>query len=80
MMEGWGKSKQAAQYANITVRTLRSWFKQGLKYAMVSGRLILVKYSDIDDFLRSNVIEVESEKKRIDKMVDELIRDVKNKS
>lgn len=51
-MEGWCKIKSAAVYAGVSVRTFRSWLKQGLKHSRLKSSTIIVKYSDIDDFLK----------------------------
>ncbi|MBU0994685.1 MAG: helix-turn-helix domain-containing protein [Proteobacteria bacterium] len=78
-MEGWGKVKQAAKYANTTPKTFRTWFKKGLKFSRPNSRVTLVKYSDIDEFLQSHSID-EDEAKMIDQMADSIIREFRNKN
>ena len=73
-MEGWGKVKQAAKYANVTEKTLRDWFKQGLRFSRPNTRSTLVKFTDIDEFLRSHSMDDEKSK-LVDRMVDDIIKD-----
>ena len=50
-MEGWANVKKAAEYANVSERTLRDWLKEGLKHSRLNKKTIRVRYCDIDEFL-----------------------------
>jgi hypothetical protein len=50
---GWTKIKGGAPYAGVSVRTFRSWLKQGLKHVRLPSGTILVRYGDIDEFLQT---------------------------
>ena len=72
-MQGWGKIKQAARYTGISERTMRDWFKQGLKYTRLPTRTILIRYSDIDDWLEGFAVNDD----KINRIVDDVCKDLK---
>ena len=75
-MEGWASIKNAAKYADVSVRTMRNLLKRGLKHSRISSGMIRIRYSDIDEFfMQYQVIE-----NQIDKIVDEVMRDFTRKS
>ena len=58
---GWLNIKAAATYAGISVRTMRSWLKQGLRYSRLRSGHILIKKEEIDKFLECfEVTDVDS--------------------
>ena len=67
-MEGWANVKKAAEYANVSERTLRDWLKEGLKHSRLNKKTIRVRYCDIDEFLEK--FKVNSN------FVDELVNSV----
>ena len=67
-MHGWAKVKDAAKYAGICERTLRTWLKKGLHHVILPSGTILLKYSAIDDFLESYSVQ--------DNEIDTLVKDV----
>jgi phage antirepressor YoqD-like protein len=71
-MQGWAKIKEAAKFADIGERTMREWLKQGLKHSRLSTGTILIRYSDIDDWLESFAVNED----QINQMVDEVCRDL----
>ena len=71
-MQGWAKIKQAAKYADISERTLRDWLKQGLKHSRLPTGTILIRYSDIDDWLESFAVNDD----QVDRIVDEVCKDL----
>jgi len=49
---GWAKIKHAARYAGISEKVMREWVnKHGLPHSRINKQLILIKLTDIDDFL-----------------------------
>jgi excisionase family DNA binding protein len=57
MPEGWGKMKAAAKYAGVSPRTMRDWLKRGLRHSRFPTGTILVKYTDIDEYLSTFIVE-----------------------
>jgi len=51
MMQGWFSIRSAAGYCDTSVRTLRGWLRSGLKHSRIKGGKVLVKATDLDDFL-----------------------------
>ena len=74
-IESWVNVKKAAEYADVSERTMRSWMKEGLKYSKLPSGMVRIKYSAIDEFL--NAFQVD-ERKKIDAIVDEVLRGLKS--
>ena len=72
-MEGWASIKNAASYADISVRTMRDLLKRGLKHSRIFSGMIRIRYSDIDGFFTQ--FQVAEDK--IDRIVDEVMKDFK---
>ena len=51
-MQAWGKIKEAAVYSGLKSRKFRDLLKAGLPHSRLPGGCILVKFSDIDAFLK----------------------------
>ena len=51
MPDGWAKIKTAAKYAGISERTMREWLKQRLRHARLPTGTILVKCTDIGEYI-----------------------------
>ena len=45
-------TKQAAEYAGVSVSTLRNWMKEGLQYSRVGSRCTRIHPDDVDAYLR----------------------------
>jgi excisionase family DNA binding protein len=71
-MQGWGKIKPAAKYAGISERTFRDWLKVGLPHSRLPSGTILIKYSDIDEFLK----RFEVMKNQADEMVEQILSEL----
>ena len=69
-MNGRGKPKSIAAYADVSVRTIRTWLKQGLKHSRVKGGAIPIKYSDLDDFLKG----FEVSENKAERIIEEVLR------
>ena len=69
-MEGWAKVKEAAKYAGISQRTFSNWLKNGLKHARLKTGTILIKYSDIDEYLDGFT----TQKNEVQETVDQIMR------
>jgi hypothetical protein len=67
-MEGWACIAKAAKYADVSEKTMRDWLKVGLKHSRVSRRILRIKYSDIDEFLKAHLVD--------ENFVDTVIADV----
>ena len=75
-MEGWASIKNAAKYADVSVRTMRDLLKRGLKHSRVSSGMIRIRYSDIDEFFTQYQVS----ENQIDNIVDEVMRDFTRKN
>lgn len=71
-MEGWGQVRSAAKYAGVGERKFRALLKAGLRHSRLPSGLILVKFSDIDEYFARFANEPNS----IDRLVDETLKDV----
>ena len=72
-MIGWLKVKNAAKYADVSERTLRTWLKHGLRHSRLRSGMILIKVEWLDEFLE----KFEVEDNNIGRIVEEVIRDLK---
>jgi excisionase family DNA binding protein len=72
-VEGWGKIKQAAQYAGVSERTFRPWLQQGLRHVRLKSGTILIKFEWIDQFLEG----FESTDDEAQRIADELERSLR---
>lgn len=70
---GWAKIRKAAQFADVSPRTLRDWLKEGLTYSQMPTGTILIRYSAIDEFIS----RYEVRKNQIDEIVSEVCKDLK---
>lgn len=75
-MEGWASTRNAAKYADVSVRTMRGLLKRGLKHSRVSSGMIRIRYSDIDEFF----MQYQVSEDQIDKIVDEVLSGFTRKS
>ena len=69
---GYAKVNQAAKYANIGERTLRTWLKEGLPHFRPGGT-ILIAYRDIDEWLKQFRVD----RNKLDAVVDEVMEGLK---
>ena len=70
-MVGWLKVKTAAQYADVSERTLRSWLKCGLRHSRLESGTILILRSWLDQYLTG----FEYQNNEVEKMIDEICND-----
>ena len=70
-MSGWVKIKKAADYADISERTIRHWLKDGLKHSRLPSGTILIKYDWLDSYLESFAAKED----QVDKIVNEVLKD-----
>ncbi|MBW1697843.1 MAG: helix-turn-helix domain-containing protein [Deltaproteobacteria bacterium] len=73
---GWLKPRQAAAYAGVSPRTVRSWLKAGLRHARLPSGSILVKREWIDEFLEGFLVD-ESDGRKIDQLVGEVLNELR---
>jgi len=71
IMEGWACIKKAAQYADVSVRTMRDWLKEGLKHSRLPSGTIRIRYSDVNEYLEQFQVNEHA----IDAMVDEVVKE-----
>jgi len=69
---GYLKVKSAAAYVSVSVRTFRTWLKEGLPYSRLPSGTILVAYADIDAWLESFRVDGS----RVDEIVDQVLTDL----
>ncbi len=74
MTQGWAKIKDAAAYASVGERTMRKWFKQGLRHSRLETGAVFIRYTDIDAWLESFSVDGN----QVDQIVDEVCRDLES--
>ena len=74
-MEGWANIKNAAKYADVSERTLRTWLKEGLRYAKLPTGTIRIRYDAVDAFLE----QFADSQHQVDAVVDQLFSELKTK-
>lgn len=71
--KGWGSLKAAAFYAGVNdPRTISNWIKDGLRCSRVSKKTILVRFTDIDEYLMQFMYDDAS----TDETINEILKDV----
>ncbi|MEW5817892.1 MAG: hypothetical protein AB1798_21170 [Spirochaetota bacterium] len=68
----WGKVRSAAAYAGVSTGTARSWLREGLPFSRLPSGTILVRFTDIDNFLARY-----REGNKVDILVQEIIEGLK---
>ncbi|OGP68413.1 MAG: hypothetical protein A2W27_10990 [Deltaproteobacteria bacterium RBG_16_44_11] len=71
-MSGWVKIKPAARYAGISERTMRDWLKDGLVHSRLPSGTILIRYEQIDQFLK----QYEAKENKVDQIVNDTLREL----
>ena len=71
-MGKWLQIKDAAEYSDVSPRTLRVWLKRGLKHSHISQKLILVHSDDIDNYI-GKFAENYNQENLIDTVVNECV-------
>ena len=74
MKDGWGKVPAAAKYGGVSVRSFRKYLKMGLRHVRLPTGRILVKFSDIDDFLAKFAVN----DNEVDQVVDDIMGELNN--
>lgn len=76
MPEGWAKIPQAARFAGVSPRTIRSWLKAGLNHSRLHSGTVLISLTDLDGFLRGFSVKDD----RLEGIVQEALLDLKEKA
>ena len=73
-MIGWLKVKNAAKYADVSERTLRTWLKSGLRHSRLPSGTILIKIEWLDEFLEENEVENNNS---VEKIAEQVIKNLR---
>lgn len=65
----WLKVAKAAGYAGVSVRTIRTWLKDGLRYSRPRGGVILISTKALDEYLSRYEVSAN----RVDELVSETL-------
>ena len=71
--QSWGGMKDSCRYCGRSERTFRGWLTEGLVHSRLPSGRILVKFSDIDKFLKL----FEITKNDVDAGVDAMLRSMR---
>ncbi|MBW2610349.1 MAG: helix-turn-helix domain-containing protein [Deltaproteobacteria bacterium] len=71
-MDGWGRIKQIAEYMSLSERAVRALLKQGLPHSRLNRKCILIKYSDVDEFISG----FKSEENKVDNIVNKICNEM----
>ena len=71
-LDGYLRISEIAKDIGVCERTIRDWTKRGLVCYRVSRRLVLIKKSDLDEFLS----QFKDDKNIINDLVDEIMQDL----
>ena len=72
-----GKINAAAAYAGVSKRTIENWVRNGLRYTQLPSGLRLIKFEWLDEYLETFAKSSPEEKKKIDRIVDEVMANLK---
>jgi excisionase family DNA binding protein len=74
MQSGWLKIVKAAEYIDVSPRTLRTLLKEGrLRFSRLRSGTVLIRVADIDDYLTGLEVKGRTE---IDQIVDNVMRSI----
>jgi hypothetical protein len=65
----WGGVKDACRYCGRSERTFRSWLQEGLVHSRLPSGRILIKFTDIDSYLKKFEITESVVDRQVDKML-----------
>ena len=65
----WLKTKSAAELADVSLRTMRSWLAAGLPHSRVAGGVVLIKREALDEWLENHAVD----HSQTDKIVNEVL-------
>jgi hypothetical protein len=71
-MDGWGKIKKSAEYADVSGRTFRKWLKAGLRHTRLPSGTILLKFSWVDQFLQQFEVTEDNSEDLVNKILREI--------
>ena len=74
-MTGWRKVSGVCEYTETEKRTVYSWMRNGLKYSRLPSGRILIKLTDVDEFLRRFTV-AENEQDKLDRIVSDVLKEV----
>ena len=72
-MKGWRKIKAAAQYMNMSERSVRSLLKEGLRHSRLPSGTVLISIQAIDEYLKKFEVDASSE---VDKIVSSIAKEI----
>ncbi|ADK85607.1 DNA binding domain protein, excisionase family [Desulfarculus baarsii DSM 2075] len=65
----WLRARSAAELADVSLRTMRSWLAAGLPHSRVAGGAVLIKREALDAWLAGHAVDHQ----RTDKIVNEVL-------
>jgi len=68
MVKGWLKIKNAAEYADVSTNTLRTWLAKGLRHSRVGG-VVLINKENLNQWIDSHAVD----HGQLDEIVDEVM-------
>ncbi len=68
-MKGWMRPMTAANYADVSLRTMRNWLAAGLRHSRVNG-VVLISKEHLDEWLETASCDPGG----LGRMVDEVMR------
>ena len=71
----WLRTKSAASYADVSIRTIHSWIKDGLPSSKIKGAL-LIRDCDLDEFITSHCC---NDRQNINRIAVEVLSEMKKK-
>lgn len=72
-MTGWLKISTAKEYVDVSdTRTLKKWFKHGLRFSQDESGSIRIKRQWLDDFLEAREVN----RKKIDEIVSDVCEEL----
>ncbi len=73
MPPGWGKPRDIAKYTSVDRRVVYGWMKDGLPFARLPSRRVLIKFSDVDDFLARFRMDEKSSGQDLQKIASDVL-------
>lgn len=69
-VQAWGNMPQAAAYCGVSRGTIRRMMRRGLKHSRMPSNRVLIRFSDIDEYLEQFRVDPNA---RVDAIVAELM-------
>jgi len=71
--DGWLRRKTAASYCGVSLRTVDTWLRQGLRHVKMPSGVVLIKRKWADQYIEQH----ENTKNEIEKIVNEIGKEIK---